>query len=72
MCRTGPGRIYWTRIGWVPQRPTIFTATLAENLSDSVVAPLFWFLVAGLPGAALYRLANTADAMWGYPGWHRR
>ena len=45
--------------------------TLAENLSDSVVAPLFWFLVAGLPGAALYRLANTADAMWGYPGWHR-
>lgn len=43
--------------------------TLAENLSDSVVAPLFWFAVAGLPGAALYRLANTADAMWGYPGW---
>lgn len=43
--------------------------TLAENLNDSVVAPLFWFVVAGLPGAALYRLANTADAMWGYPGW---
>ena len=43
--------------------------TLAENLSDSVLAPLFWFAVAGLPGAALYRLANTADAMWGYPGW---
>ena len=43
--------------------------TLAENLSDSVIAPLFWFAVAGLPGAALYRLANTADAMWGYPGW---
>jgi adenosylcobinamide-phosphate synthase len=40
--------------------------TLAENLNDSVVAPLFWFAVAGLPGAALYRLANTADAMWGY------
>ena len=40
--------------------------TLAENLSDSVVAPLFWFAVAGLPGAALYRYANTADAMWGY------
>jgi adenosylcobinamide-phosphate synthase len=40
--------------------------TLAENLSDSVVAPLFWFAVAGLPGAALYRLTNTADAMWGY------
>lgn len=40
--------------------------TLAENLNDSVVAPLFWFAVAGLPGAALYRFANTADAMWGY------
>jgi adenosylcobinamide-phosphate synthase len=42
--------------------------TLAENLNDSVVAPVFWFLVAGLPGAALYRMANTADAMWGYRG----
>jgi len=42
--------------------------TLAENLSDSVVAPLFWFVLLGLPGAALYRFANTADAMWGYPG----
>lgn len=42
--------------------------TLAENFSDSVVAPLFWFAVLGLPGAALYRFANTADAMWGYPG----
>lgn len=43
--------------------------TLAENLNDSVVAPLFWFALLGLPGAALYRFANTADAMWGYPGW---
>lgn len=42
--------------------------TLAENLNDSVVAPVFWFLLAGLPGAALYRVANTADAMWGYRG----
>ena len=44
--------------------------TLAENLSDSVVAPLLWFALLGLPGAALYRFANTADAMWGYPGVH--
>ena len=42
--------------------------SLAENLSDSVVAPLFWFAVFGLPGAAVYRFANTADAMWGYRG----
>ena len=42
--------------------------TLAENLNDSVVAPLFWFAIAGLPGAAIYRFANTADAMYGYRG----
>jgi len=42
--------------------------SLAENLSDSVVAPLFWFVIFGLPGAAVYRFANTADAMWGYRG----
>lgn len=44
--------------------------SLAENLNDSLVAPLFWFSLLGLPGAALYRFANTADAMWGYPGLH--
>ena len=37
--------------------------SLAENLSDSVIAPLFWFVLLGLPGAAIYRFANTADAM---------
>lgn len=42
--------------------------SLAENLNDSVIAPLCWFLVLGLPGAALYRFANTTDAMWGYRG----
>ena len=42
--------------------------TLAENLNDSVIAPIFWFVVLGLPGAAVYRFANTADAMWGYKG----
>ncbi|GGJ38213.1 adenosylcobinamide-phosphate synthase CbiB [Deinococcus roseus] len=40
--------------------------SVAENLSDSLVAPLFWFLVGGLPMVAFYRFCNTADAMWGY------
>jgi len=42
--------------------------SLSENLSDSVVAPLFWWALLGLPGALLYRFANTADASWGYRG----
>ncbi len=42
--------------------------SLAENLSDSVIAPLLWFALLGLPGAAVYRYANTADALWGYRG----
>ncbi|APW46106.1 adenosylcobinamide-phosphate synthase CbiB [Rhodoferax antarcticus] len=45
--------------------------SLAENLSDSVVAPIFWFVLLGLPGAVLYRFANTADAMWGYKGLYK-
>lgn len=38
----------------------------AENLSDGVVAPVFWFLLAGLPGLLLYKIVNTADSMIGY------
>lgn len=40
--------------------------SLAENLSDSLVAPALAYLLGGLPGMAIYRLVNTADAMWGY------
>ncbi len=38
----------------------------AENLSDGVIAPAFWFLVAGLPGLMIYKAVNTADSMIGY------
>lgn len=38
----------------------------AENFSDGVVAPVFWFLVAGLPGILIYKFVNTADSMIGY------
>lgn len=37
-----------------------------ENLSDGVIAPLFWFAVAGLPGILLYKVVNTADSMIGH------
>lgn len=42
--------------------------SLAENLSDSVVAPLFYLCCFGLPGAVAYRAINTLDAMIGYRG----
>ncbi len=65
------------QVGWhLVSRPTetlsaqhVASATvesLAENLTDSVVAPLFFFLLGGLPAAWAYRAVNTADAMWGY------
>lgn len=40
--------------------------TGAENLSDGVFAPAFWFLIAGLPGLLVYKMVNTADSMIGY------
>ena len=71
----GAGR---ERLGWLVSRDTAALSasevresaieSLAENLNDSVVAPIFWFVLFGLPGAAVYRFANTADAMWGYRG----
>lgn len=69
------------RLSWLVSRDTADLSesevresaieSLAENLNDSVVAPLFWFVLFGLPGAAMYRFANTADAMWGYRGVYR-
>jgi len=40
--------------------------TLAENLSDGVIAPLFWFMLLGVPGMAAYKMINTLDSMIGY------
>lgn len=40
----------------------------AENASDSFIAPLFYFLILGVPGAIAYRVVNTLDAMIGYHG----
>jgi len=69
------------RLSWLVSRDTTQLSasqvresaieSLAENLNDSVVAPIFWFVLLGLPGAAIYRFSNTADAMWGYRGVYR-
>ncbi len=42
--------------------------SLGENLCDSVVAPLLYYVLFGLPGALAYRVVNTLDAMYGYRG----
>lgn len=52
-------------------KPLIVSATVesvAENTCDSFVAPLFYFLFLGVPGAVAYRVVNTLDAMVGYHG----
>ena len=40
--------------------------TLAENLSDGVIAPLFWYAMLGVPGMLAYKMINTLDSMIGY------
>lgn len=40
--------------------------TLAENLSDGVIAPLFWLMLLGTPGMLAYKMVNTLDSMIGY------
>ncbi|MBE0412656.1 adenosylcobinamide-phosphate synthase CbiB [Yoonia sp.] len=50
-------------------RPAVARSAIesaAENLSDGVIAPIFWFAVAGLPGLLIYKITNTADSMIGY------
>ncbi|GBD03964.1 Cobalamin biosynthesis protein CobD [bacterium HR19] len=51
------------------EKPHIISATIesvSENLVDSVIAPLLFFLLAGIEGAIIYRVINTLDAMVGY------
>lgn len=51
--------------------PLVIAATvesISESTSDSIVAPLFWFLILGVPGAVAYRMVNTFDSMIGYHG----
>lgn len=38
----------------------------AENFSDGIIAPAFWYLIGGLPGILIYKVVNTADSMIGY------
>ena len=64
------------RLSWIVGRDTsklniqqIRMATLetmSENLSDGIIAPLFYFMLFGVPGAMLYKMINTLDSMIGY------
>ncbi len=64
------------RVGWIVSRETATldaagvakagVESVLENGNDAVFGALFWFALLGGPGALLFRLANTLDAMWGY------
>ncbi|GAA6136042.1 adenosylcobinamide-phosphate synthase CbiB [Oceaniserpentilla sp. 4NH20-0058] len=48
------------------QISTATVETITENTHDGVIGPIFWFLIFGVAGVLVFRLANTLDAMWGY------
>jgi len=64
------------KVSWIVSRDTehmdqyqITSATIEsvlENGNDAIYGAIFWYAIAGLPGAVLFRMVNTLDAMWGY------
>ena len=68
--RGAVGAIVSREVGDLDEAGVVAAAveSLAENAADSVVAPLLYYTLFGLPGAYLYRAANTLDAMVGYHG----
>ncbi|ABR30720.1 cobalamin biosynthesis protein CobD [Thermosipho melanesiensis] len=75
-CKTNNLKILRRNVSFIVSRDVSFLdknhlysaalESLSENISDSIVAPLFYYLIFGIYGALLYRVVNTYDALFGY------